>query len=287
MTDLPAAPPDVTARDLVGSVTVDQVVEVLHGGDDVRSDVRGEPCLVAGLPASPGVGSGRLTVSVDAALDVFDAGGDPVFVAPQTSPADEPALRVAAAVVTVRGGLSSHAAVVARNLGLPAVCGVESIVVRPDGIQVGDRFVAAGEWLTVDGTTGEVRLGRSSATGPVHVLPAHLARVLDAADTVAGGRPVVLANADTGDDARLSRFFGARGVGLCRTEHLFLGDRLPLLQSVLLSADDGSLHELERRQRADLAHLLEAMDGLPVTVRLLDPPLHEFLPRPGDPCATG
>jgi pyruvate, orthophosphate dikinase len=276
-------PTDRTAAeaDLVRSLGVGRVVELLHG-----SGTSTEPVLATGLAASPGTGSGRLAVTVDAALDVFDAGDDPVFVTTQTSPADEPAMRISAAVVTARGGLASHAAVVARNWGLPAVCGAESIVVTPDGVQVADRFVAAGEWLTVDGTTGEVRVGRADSSGPATELPADLARVLAAADHVADGHPVVMANADSGDDARLARRFGARGVGLCRTEHLFLGDRLPLLQQVLLTGDDRAAAELEQRQRTELVDLLEAMDGLPVTVRLIDPPLHEFLPRVGDPGAT-
>ena len=202
-------------------LTVDRVVALLHGGSAAVAD---GPPVATGLPASPGQGSGRLAVSVDAALDVFDDGDDPVYVAAQTSPADEPAMRIAAAVVTARGGLASHAAVVARNLGVPAVCGAEAVVVHADGIQVGDRFVTAGEWLTVDGTTGEIRLGRTASSGPVDGLPPELAAALDAADRVAGGRPTVLANADTATDAGLARRFGAHGVGLCRTEHLFLGD---------------------------------------------------------------
>jgi pyruvate, orthophosphate dikinase len=285
VTDRPApdTDPSPTATARVRSTTVEDVRSVLHGGS---ADAADGPVLVTGQGTSPGVGSGPLVTSVDGALDAFDRGDDPVLVAEQTSPSDEPAMRVAAAVVTARGGMASHAAVVARAWGLPAVCGAESVVVRPDGISAGDRFVPAGEWITVDGTTGEVRLGRVDGGGPAADLPRDLRDVLDHADRVADGRPEVWANADTGDDARLARRFGARGVGLCRTEHLFLGDRLPLLQDVLLHGGGDALAELEHRQRADLADLLEAMDGLPVAVRLLDPPMHEFLPRPGDPGAS-
>ena len=284
MTDPASAPlPDAAdGPDRVRSTTVADVEAVLHGGGAAGTVL---PLLVTGQGASPGVGSGPLALSVDDALDAYDRGEDPVFIAEQTSPADEPAMRVAAAVVTARGGLASHAAVVARGWGLPAVCGAESVVLRAGGISVGPEFVAVGDWLTVDGTSGEVRRGRVDGSGPVTELPDDLAVVLDAADRCADGRPEVWANADTGDDARLARRFGARGVGLCRTEHLFLGDRLPLLQEVLLHGGGDALADLERRQRADLTDLLSAMDGLPVTVRLLDPPMHEFLPRAGDPGA--
>lgn len=277
-----AIPTDADRSELartVLSVTLHDVASALHGGGPAEVDL---PLLVTGLAASPGVGSGPLVTSVGAALDAFDRGEDPVLVAEQTSPADEPAMRIAAAVLTARGGLASHAAVVARGWGLPAVCGAESVVVLDDRIVVGGVEVPAGEWLTVDGGTGEVRRGRAGDAAGPSGLTDELRAVLDAADVLADGRPEVWANADTAEDATVALGFGARGVGLCRTEHLFLGDRLPLLQQVLLRGDDDALAELESRQRADLTGLLAAVDGLPVTVRLLDPPMHEFLPRAGD-----
>ncbi|MFZ4518978.1 MAG: putative PEP-binding protein [Microthrixaceae bacterium] len=288
MTD-PSPPPPVGAEaaalaEQVLAVEVAHVEGALHRGAGGTAHL---PVLAVGLAASPGTGSGPLVTSVGAALDAFDRGEDPVLVAEQTSPADEPAMRVAAAVVTARGGLASHAAVVARGWGLPAVCGAETISVDGDGIRVGDRRVAEGEWLTVDGSSGEIRLGAAGSGGAPGGLDGQLLAALDAADRLAAGRPAVWANADTADDARRARELGARGIGLCRTEHQFLGDRLPLLQEVLLRGPEATdaTAELERLQRSDAAALLEAMDGLPVTFRLLDPPLHEFLPRHGDASA--
>ncbi len=269
------------------AVGVEAVEATLHRGAAGTGHLS---VLAVGLAASPGTGSGPLVTSVGAALDAFDRGEDPVLVAEQTSPADEPAMRVAAAVVTSRGGLASHAAVVARGWGLPAVCGAESISVEDGGIRVGDRHLREGELLTVDGSSGEVRLGAPGAD-PAPADPegpdTDLGMVLEAADRLAAGRPAVWANADTAEDAERARGLGAQGVGLCRTEHQFLGDRLALLQEVLLRGprEAVALSELERLQRADAVALLGAMDGLPVTFRLLDPPLHEFLPRPGDPAA--
>lgn len=255
------------------------VAAALHGGGPAGTELS---LLATGLAASPGQGSGPLVTDVDAALDAADRGEAPVLVMDQTGPGDEPAMRVAAAVVTARGGLASHAAVVARGWGVPAVCGVEALIVHADHIRVADVDVPIGEWLTVDGTTGEVRRGRAGAVAAPAGLSAELLEVLDHADVLAERRPEVLANADSAADADLALSFGARGVGLCRTEHLFLGDRLPLLQEVLLRGGADAAAELEHRQRADLGDLLAAADGRPVTVRLLDPPMHEFLPRPGD-----
>jgi pyruvate,orthophosphate dikinase len=164
-------------------------------------------------------------------------------------------------------------------MGLPAVCGAEGLVVEPGQVRVGDLIVREGEIITVDGTSGVVMLGGLDVAEAD--APAELDTLLAWADEVRAGRVSVRANADTGPDATGARELGAEGIGLCRTEHMFLGDRLPVVRRVLTAVTPqeraAALHELEVVQRHDFEQILEAMDGLPVTVRLLDAPLHEFL----------
>jgi pyruvate, orthophosphate dikinase len=196
---------------------------------------------------------------------------------------------VAQGILTARGGLVSHAAVVARGWGIPAIVGAEAVKISGRSFTVGDVTVHEGDVISLDGSTGQVVLGEVELTAGE--APEELQTILDWADRVRhGGNPQsaqlgVRANADTGADASVARNFGAEGIGLCRTEHMFLAeDRLPIVREMIL-ADAGSPHEaaalekLREAQKADFVEVLEAMDGLPVTVRLLDPPLHEFLPR--------
>ncbi len=258
-------------------VTVGDVEAVLH------AQATGERRVLAtGLAASPGVASGVAVFDAWRGLDAFDDGHDVILVRPETSPADEPCLSVACGVLTSRGGMASHAAVIARGRGLPAVCGAESLAIDDDGLTTADGIIVReGDLISIDGSSGEVLLGALDV-GQVDV-PDELHVVLAWADEVRAGQLAVHANADTAADAGVARALGAEGIGLCRTEHQFLGpDRLPLLQRVILSdnpeTERKALEELEAAQRADFEALLEAMDGLPVTVRLLDPPLHEFLP---------
>jgi pyruvate,orthophosphate dikinase len=177
--------------------------------------------------------------------------------------------------------LVSHAAVVARGWGKPAVVGAESLTIGPDSFTTSDgTAVREGEVISVDGSTGKVYLGEVAvAEGQ---LPDEFDIILGWADEVRAGRLGVRANADTGDDAARAREFGAEGIGLCRTEHMFLGDRLPVVRRMILAdtpdEEDAALADLLTVQRRDFEEVLAAMDGLPVTVRLLDPPLHEFLP---------
>jgi len=238
--------------------------------------------LGVGVAASPGTGLGVVALTAAAALEVWEAGRDVVLVCDETSPADEPALRVASAVVTRRGGVSSHAAIVARQWGVPAVCGIGALA------------VAEGATLLVDGSTGEVRLlgaddeaAGSPADeavarahhegGPLQQLTPALETLLGWADQLASPRIAVLANADLPADAQLARDLGAAGIGLCRTEHQFLGERAALVASIIGGDAEAIAHMVEL-QRADLAGVLEAMEGLAVTIRLLDAPLHEFDP---------
>ena len=272
-----------TPADALRRVDLDGVAALLH-----RGDAGGDAALVAqGVGASPGVAVGRIRFDPERAVDAAEAGEPTVLVVRETTPADEWALRQVVGVVTTAGGVASHAAVVARGWGLPAVCGapvelVDGALVAPDGTEVPE-----GALVSLDGTTGSLRLGD---VGVVDARPpAELATLLGWADDErrrrpgVGGAPsvAVLANADTAADAARARAAGAEGIGLCRTEHQLVGERLPLVRRLLLGEDDdvaAALDALVHAQRRDAADLLEVMDGLPVTIRLLDPPLHEFLP---------
>jgi pyruvate,orthophosphate dikinase len=228
-----------------------------------------------GLNASPGAAVGRACFTADDAKARAEAGERVILVRPETSPDDLHGMIAAQGILTSRGGLVSHAAVVARGMGKPAVVGASDVAIDVAGrrCSVNGAVVREGDVISIDGTTGRVVLGEVPVVIPE---PAgELTRILEWAD---GYRRLhVRANADLAEDARLAREYGAQGIGLARTEHMFLGDRLPLVHRLVVAVR-GSLEALGLQQRADFAALLEAMDGLPVTVRLLDPPLHEFLP---------
>ncbi len=271
----------LTPAEAVERVLPDHIDQVLHpqlgGYDDAE-------LLATGLGASPGAGVGRAYFTADAVVAAVRAGEQALLVRRETSPEDIHGMEAAEGVLTSRGGLVSHAAVVARQWGKPAVVGAQAVEVHDDHLTVGDVVVREGDWLSIDGTTGAVVRGQVAlAEG---TLPDELTTLLGWADEIRAGHLGVRANADNGADAARARAWGAEGVGLCRTEHQFLGDRLPIVRRMILAegADEetAALTELGARQRADFEELLEAMDGLPVTVRLLDPPLHEFLPDLGE-----
>jgi pyruvate,orthophosphate dikinase len=234
-----------------------------------------------GLGASPGAAVGRLALSAERAVELHRAGEHVVLVREETSPDDVHGMLAADGILTRRGGLVSHAAVVARGWGKPAVVGAERLQIGPSSLRIGDSEIAEGEILSIDGTSGVVVLGavRLSAANP----PEDLNTLLSWADEIRAGRLGVRANADNGADAANARAMGAEGIGLCRTEHMFLApDRLPIVRRMILASGEEdekeALEALREAQRADFVEILTAMDGLPVTVRLLDPPLHEFLP---------
>lgn len=271
----------IDRREAVLRVSPDSLGQVLHPQFDPSAAVE---VLTTGLGVSPGAAVGAVCFDPDAAQQRHAAGERVVLVRIETSPDDLHGIIAAEGVLTVRGGLVSHAAVVARGMGKPAVCGAAAIevdlhagVFRVNGVEVSE-----GEVISIDGTDGRVVLGavpvvRSTPTGPFEEL-------LTWADEF---RELgVRANADLPHDAELARSFGAEGIGLCRTEHMFLGDRLPIVQRYILAVDRESeraaLDELAALQLEDFVGLLTAMDGLPVTVRLIDPPLHEFLPDIAD-----
>ncbi len=257
-----------------------QLDQLLHPRFDPDAEF---DAITEGLNASPGAAVGAVRFTADEAEERASRGEAVILVRRETSPDDIQGMIAAEGILTSRGGLVSHAAVVARGMGKPAVVGAQDLRVDVDArrFEVGGRIVGDGEVISIDGTTGKVALGEVPVVEPQ---PSEaLNRVLGWAD---GFRRLgVRANADTGDDAAAARVFGAEGIGLARTEHMFLGERLPLVQDMFVAFDHDdeerhrrALEHLHDRQRLDFEELLEAMDGLPVTVRLLDPPLHEFLP---------
>ncbi|MCB0989715.1 MAG: pyruvate, phosphate dikinase, partial [Acidimicrobiales bacterium] len=234
-----------------------------------------------GLPASPGGASGRIVLSAAAALEASDRGEDVILVRPETTPDDVLGMQASRGILTARGGLVSHAAVVARGWGIPAVVGASTMTVDVDSVTIGTTVLSAGDHITIDGSTGAIYRGALATSGAQ--APPELDTLLRWADDVGRGHVQVRVNADTKGDASYGRKLGAQGIGLCRTEHMFLAaDRLPIMRRFILAHDPESerlaLAELEAAQTTDFESVLEAMDGLPVTVRLLDPPLHEFLP---------
>jgi pyruvate,orthophosphate dikinase len=279
----------ITLDEAIGRVTGEQLAHLMFPGFDVAAAP--EP-LTRGVPASPGAASGAIVFDSAAAAA---AGGPVILVRHETNPDDLPGMIAAQGILTSRGGKTSHAAVVARGMGRTCVCGAEQVLVDPAAgtLTVGATVLHAGDVISIDGTTGLVY------AGPVPVRPSPVVRYFEGELSPLGdpllaavqrlmthaghvARLGVHANADTADDARRARRFGAAGVGLCRTEHMFLGARRELVERLILADGDdereAALAALLPLQRDDFTRLLAEMDGLPVTVRLIDPPLHEFLP---------
>jgi pyruvate, orthophosphate dikinase len=271
----------LTPAEAVSLVRPEHLEQLLHP----QLDATGRVVLTRGLSASPGAAVGRVCFTADDAVRLNRDGQRVILVRSETSPEDVHGMQVAAGILTARGGLVSHAAVVARGWGIPAVVGAEEVHITPDGngFTVGDSLIREGDTISVDGTTGAVFLGEIPLVRAS--TPPELEQVLAWADAVRSerGGMQVWANADTGDDAARARAFGAVGIGLCRTEHMFLGDRLPVVRRMIIAStpaeEMAALAELVEVQRQDFDGIFAAMDGLPVVVRLLDPPLHEFLPR--------
>ena len=235
----------------------------------------------SGLNASPGAASGAIVFDADTAADRGGAGASVVLVRWETTPDDIHGMIAAKGILTVHGGMTSHAAVVARGMGKPCVAGCEGLSIDMDArtARIGEHDLREGDMITIDGGTGEVIVGEVPLVPP---------RINEDFETVLGWadesrRLSVRANADTPEDAARAREFGAEGIGLCRTEHMFMAEeRLPVMREMIMAAnEDGRRDALERllpMQQSDFEGIFEAMAGLPVTIRLLDPPLHEFLP---------
>jgi pyruvate,orthophosphate dikinase len=273
----------ITRDEALSRITEHHVEQVLHP-QFKTNDVQ---VIATGLAASPGAAVGEVRFTADAAAEAAADGTEVILVRTETSPEDVHGMHASQGILTARGGLVSHAAVVARGWGIPAVVGAEAMKISGTSFTANGVTVNEGDVISLDGTTGQVVLGAVELS--VSEAPPELETILGWADSVRHGknrrraRMGVRANADTGVDAARARELGAEGIGLCRTEHMFLGDeRLPIVREMILAdTPDGEAAALEKllaAQRADFAEILEAMDGLPVTVRLLDPPLHEFLP---------
>ncbi len=266
----------ISREEALMRVTAEHLDQVLHPQFAGKGTV-----LTKGLAASPGAAVGKVYFTADDAVDADERGEAVILVRNETSPEDVHGMMVSQGILTARGGLVSHAAVVARGWGTPAVVGAEAVKIEGKTFTVGDTVVREGDLISLDGSSGEVILGemKLAAAEP----PAEFHTVLKWADQVRKGKLGVRANADTGEDADKARELGAEGIGLCRTEHMFLApDRLPVVREMILAnspaTEEAALEKLGKVQQVDFEQILESMDGLPVTVRLLDPPLHEFLP---------
>ncbi|CAN5362178.1 pyruvate, phosphate dikinase [soil metagenome] len=270
----------IDQRTAVSRVTPSQIERLLHPRIDEESNLT---VLATGLPASPGAVTGRVVFTQEEAVAQSKDGIKVILVRPETSADDFPGINAAVGVLTARGGMTSHAAVVARGMGKPAVtgCSVLEIDVASGHVVAGAAMFDRGDMLTIDGATGRVIRG-TAPTLQAELEAPHIAQLLKWADHER--RLSVRANADTPEDARRARAFGAEGIGLCRTEHMFFGEeRLPIMRGMILAKNDAerarALARLERFQEEDFLGIFEAMDGFPVTIRTLDPPLHEFLPH--------
>jgi pyruvate, orthophosphate dikinase len=263
----------------VKRVTPEQLDQLLHPTVDAKTDAR---VLATGLPASPGAAQGQVVFSPDEAEEMAKEGAKVVLVRLETSPDDFHGMVAAQAIVTARGGMTSHAAVVARGMGKTCVSGASAIEVdySQQQFSVDGEVITKGEWITVDGSNGRVFLGKVPTVQPS--LGPDFYELIKWAD---GFRKLtVRTNADTPGDARVARGMGAEGIGLCRTEHMFFGDkRLACMREMILAdgvgAREKALEKLLPLQRGDFVGIFREMAGFPVTIRLLDPPLHEFLPN--------
>ena len=241
--------------------------------------------IAKGLPASPGAASGVVVFDAETATERAERGDAVILVRVETSPEDIHGMHAAKGILTARGGMTSHAAVVARGMGRPCVSGVGSLAIDAKAklFRVAGREIREGEVITIDGSTGEVMVGAVATVQPE--LAGDFGTLMEWADK--GRRLKVRANAETPLDCKTARIFGAEGIGLCRTEHMFFdAARITAVRQMILAEDErgrrAALDKLLPEQRADFAEIFEIMAGLPVTIRLLDPPLHEFLPHQED-----
>jgi len=272
----------ISREEAVARIDPGQLDQLLHPMIDPKASYE---VAAKGLNASPGAASGKIVFDADTAEERGKAGESVILVRWETTPDDIHGLIEAAGILTAHGGMTSHAAVVARGMGKPCVAGCDglSIDLPAKTARIGERELSERDVITLDGGTGEVIIGKVERVAPQ--INEDFQTVLTWADDLR--RLNVRANADTPDDAAKAREFGAQGIGLCRTEHMFMAeDRLPLVREMIMASDEkerrAALDKLLPHQQSDFEGIFEAMAGLPVTIRLLDPPLHEFLPSPDE-----
>ncbi len=274
----------ITKEEAIMKVKPEHVNALLHPSIDERAiKERGIEPVAKGLPASPGAASGRIVFHPDTAVEWARNGEGVILVRVETKPDDVHGFYAAKGILTSRGGMTSHAAVVARAIGKPAVVGAEAIKIDEERkeMRIGDLVLREGDWITIDGNQGRVFIGKVPTIPPG--ITEELKELLSWADEFR--RLGVRANADTPEDARIAREFGAEGIGLLRIERMFRApERLELLRRVILAETreerEKALANLVPMLKNDFKEILEVMDGLPVIIRLIDPPLHEFLPEP-------
>jgi pyruvate,orthophosphate dikinase len=269
----------ISKKEAVMSINADQLDQLLHPTLDPTAE---KMVIASGLPASPGAASGELVFDADEAVHMKAHGHTVVLARIETSPEDVQGMHAAAGILTTRGGMTSHAAVVARGMGRPCVSGAASVHIdlERETLQAGEVTLHKGDLVTIDGSTGQIIKGRVKTREPK--LSEDFNTLMGWADKFR--RMKVRANADTPADAEQARAFGAEGIGLARTEHMFFEEAriLPMREMILADDEEGrrrALTKLLPMQRRDFVELFEIMAGLPVTIRLLDPPLHEFLPH--------
>ncbi|WP_088347944.1 MULTISPECIES: pyruvate, phosphate dikinase [Rhodomicrobium] len=269
----------ITREEAILRIDPGQLDQLLHPMLDPKAD---KHILTTGLPASPGAATGEIVFDSDKAESLKGSGHTVILVRTETSPEDIHGMHAAAGILTARGGMTSHAAVVARGMGRPCVSGAGSIRIdyKARTMSIGDTVLREGDIITIDGGKGQVILGAVPMIQPE--LSGDFAKLMIWADEIR--RMKVRANAETPRDAKQAREFGAEGIGLSRTEHMFFdGDRILSVREMILATDEAgrrtALAKLLPMQRQDFVELFEIMAGLPVTIRLLDPPLHEFLPH--------
>ena len=292
----------ITRDEALGRVTGDQLTQLMFPQFDAKAE---KELIARGMAASPGAAVGKIAFNNAQAVEAAEKGVKTVLVRRETNPDDLPGMVAAEGVLTARGGKTSHAAVVARGMGKTCVCGAESLVIDEAAgtVTIGDLVLTSEDTIAIDGQTGEIFRGEVPvADSPVTTyladgLEAGIAaagedqgtrELVEAVDKLLGHadkvrRLRVRANADTPLDSKRAIAFGAEGIGLCRTEHMFLGERRPLVERAILSAPESderqaAFNELEKLQKQDFLEMLEVMDGKAMTVRLIDPPLHEFMP---------
>ncbi|MCK4929369.1 MAG: pyruvate, phosphate dikinase, partial [Methanosarcinales archaeon] len=269
----------ITREEALLKVEPEQLDQLLHPMIDPNETVES---IAKGLPASPGAAVGKVVFTAEHAEEMAQVGEKVILVRNETSPEDIGGMHVSQGILTVRGGMTSHAAVVARGMGKCCVAGCGAIRIDEDNnlFSVNGHTVNEGDYITLNGTTGEIILGQVKLITPE--VSSEMETILKWADDV---RTLgVRTNADTPKDSQIARDFGAEGIGLCRTEHMFFGDeRITIVQEMILAeTEEGrkvALDKLLPMQRGDFKGIFEVMKGYPVTIRLLDPPLHEFLPK--------